>query len=211
MFLKRFPFYLLAILCVSIGLYPIIYFIIDRKFGLLASKTDVLLADTLWNTAFYIHIVLGGIALLVGWIQFSKNFRNKNLEFHKKIGKIYVFSVLISAVAGFYIALHATGGISPKLGFIGMDLVWFFTTLFSFIAIKNGNVIKHQQLMIYSYATCFSAVTLRIWLPILSIYLGGFLPAYKIVAWLSWIPNLIVAYFLIKYQFKNQTLKTKIS
>jgi len=211
MFLKRFPFYLLATLCVSIGLYPIIYFVIDRRFGLLASKSEALLAETLWNTAFYTHIILGGIALLVGWIQFSKKFRNKNLELHRKIGKIYVLSVLISAVAGFYIALHATGGISPKLGFLAMDLVWFFTTLFSFIAIKNGNVIKHQKLMIYSYAACFSAVTLRIWLPILSISLNGFLPAYRIVAWLSWVPNIIVAYFIIKYQFKNQQLKTTLS
>ena len=83
-----------------------------------------------------------------------------------------------------------------------MAIVWFFTTLFGFLAIKNGNIIKHQKLMIYSYAVCFSAVTLRIWLPILGNIFGGFLPAYRIVAWLSWIPNLFVAFLIIKYQFK---------
>lgn len=88
-----------------------------------------------------------------------------------------------------------------------MALFWFFTTLFAFTSIKKGNVIKHQKLMIYSYAACFSAVTLRIWLPILISTLGGFLPAYRVVAWLSWIPNIIVAYFIIKYQFKNQQIK----
>ncbi|WP_299667968.1 DUF2306 domain-containing protein [uncultured Polaribacter sp.] len=204
MAIKKIPYYVLAISCVAIGLYPAIYFIIDRKFGLLASKSDLLLADTLWNTFFYTHIILGGIALLIGWIQFNKKFRTKNLKIHKSIGKIYVLCCLISGIAGFYIALHATGGISPKLGFLAMAIVWFFTTLFAFIAIKNGDVIKHQKLMIYSYAACFSAVTLRIWLPVLTIYLGGFLSAYKIVAWLSWVPNIIVAYFIIKYQFKNQ-------
>jgi len=203
MLTKRISYYVLAICSISIGLYPIIYFIVDRKFGLLSSKSDVLLADMLWNTMFYTHIILGGIALLIGWLQFNKKLRIKNLALHKKIGKIYVTTVLLSAISGFYIGLHATGGLSPKLGFTTMALVWFFTTLFGFTTIKNGNIIKHQKLMIYSYAACFSAVTLRIWLPILTSILGGFLPAYRIVAWLSWVPNIIVAYFIIQHQFKN--------
>ncbi|PQJ78638.1 DUF2306 domain-containing protein [Polaribacter porphyrae] len=205
MLTKKISYYLLAICCISIGLYPSIYFIIDRKFGLLASKTEALLADGLWNTMFYTHIVLGGIALLIGWLQFNKKLRVKNIQLHRNIGKVYITSCLLSGISGFYIALHATGGISPKLGFASMALFWFFSTLLGFTAIKNGKVIKHQKLMIYSYAACFSAVTLRIWLPILSSALGGFLPAYRIVAWLSWIPNIIVAYFIIKYQFKKTT------
>lgn len=205
---KKIPYYLFAFFCISIGLYPITYFLVDRKFGLLASKTATLLADNLWNTMFYIHIILGGIALLIGWLQFNKQLRITRKQLHRNIGKIYISCCLVSGIAGFYIALHATGGIIAKLGFLTMAIVWFFTTLFGFTAIKNGSIIKHQKLMIYSYATCFSAVTLRIWLPVLSISLGGFLPAYRIVAWLSWVPNIIVAYFIIKYQFKNKQLKT---
>ena len=48
-------------------------------------------------------------------------------------------------------------------------------------------------MMIYSYAACFAAVTLRIWLHLLTALFGGFITAYTIVAWLSWVPNLIVA------------------
>ena len=51
--------------------------------------------------------------------------------------------------------------------------------------------------MIYSYAACFAAVTLRIWLPLLIVSLGDFITAYRIVAWLCWVPNLMVAYFLV--------------
>lgn len=54
--------------------------------------------------------------------------------------------------------------------------------------------------MMYSYAGTFGAVTLRIWLPLLIVTMGGFAPAYKIVAWLSWIPNIIVVYFILKRQ-----------
>ena len=203
MLARRISYYVIAICAILIGLYPAIYFLIDRKFGLLASKTDALLSDILWNSMFYTHIILGGVALLIGWLQFSKKLRLRNLQLHKKIGKVYVVSCLLSGISGFYIALFATGGISPKLGFTSMAVVWIFTTLFGFTSATQGNITKHQKLMIYSYAACISAVTLRIWLPILSNIFGDFLPAYRIVAWLSWLPNILVANLIIKYQFKT--------
>ena len=61
----------------------------------------------------------------------------------------------------------------------------------------------HQKMMIYSYAACFAAVTLRIYLPILSILFHDFIKAYILVAWLCWIPNIIVAYFLVQ-QIQHQ-------
>tara|TARA_R110002073_G_scaffold53840_4_gene138834 strand:- start:42901 stop:43524 length:624 start_codon:yes stop_codon:yes gene_type:complete len=204
MALKRISYILLAISAVAIGLYPIMYFLVDRTFGLLNSKTPELLADATWNGMFYVHIVLGGIAILIGWIQFNKKIRRERMQLHRNIGKIYIITVLLSAISGFYIAYHATGGWIAKSGFMGMALTWFFTTLIGFTSIKNKDVIKHQKMMIYSYAVCFAAVTLRVWLPILSGLLGGFLPAYKIVAWLSWIPNLFVAQYIINQQFKIQ-------
>ena len=206
MVIKRVSYILLAISAIAIGLYPVIYFLVDRTFGLLASKTPELLSDTLWNGMFYTHIVLGGVALLVGWIQFSEKIRRDRMNLHRSIGKVYIITVLLSAVSGFYIGYYATGGWIAKIGFMAMALTWFFTTLIGFTSIKNKNIIKHQKMMVYSYAVCFAAVTLRIWLPILSGLLGSFLPAYKIVAWLCWIPNLFVAQYIINRQFR--TLKT---
>ncbi|GAB4428835.1 MAG: hypothetical protein OHK0039_47410 [Bacteroidia bacterium] len=55
-----------------------------------------------------------------------------------------------------------------------------------------------------SYAACFAAVTLRLWLPILTALLGDFLPAYRIVAWLCWVPNLLVALAVIWWQRRRQ-------
>ena len=50
--------------------------------------------------------------------------------------------------------------------------------------------------MIYSYAACFAAVTLRLWLPLLVFLFGDFIKAYVLVSWLCWVPNIIVAYFI---------------
>ena len=191
---------LLVVFALIIGLYPAIYFLIDRKFGLLASKSGELLSSIFWNIGFYTHIILAGIALLIGWTQFRPKARMKNLQLHRQIGKAYIIAVIFSSIAGIYIAFFATGGIVSSLGFICLGIIWFCTTIAAYSYIRNGQIEKHQAMMIYSYAACFAAVTLRIWLPILAAIFGDFNIAYKIVAWLCWVPNLIVAKFIVKKQ-----------
>ena len=187
----------LGILSTLAGLYPIIYFLVDRKFGLLSTKSAELLSNNLWNFAFYGHIILGGLALLIGWLQFSNKLRINNIKLHRTIGKTYMVSVLISGACGLVIAINATGGIASILGFLSLDIIWLGTTIFGFTTIKKGVVELHRKFMIFSYAACFSAVTLRIWLPVLTSIMGEFIDAYRIVAWLSWIPNIIVAFIII--------------
>ncbi len=195
---NRFAWFVFATAAISIGLYPLIYFIIDREFGLLASKSDELLANFMWNTGFYGHILFGGLALLVGWVQFNKKFRNSNLRRHKIIGKIYIIAVMISGTCGVYIAFYATGGIISSIGFICLGVLWLFTTYMAYRAAKNKDIDLHQGFMIYSYALCFAAVTLRIWLPTLTYFFGDFTIAYRIVAWLCWVPNLVFAFFWVR-------------
>ncbi|MES2330832.1 MAG: DUF2306 domain-containing protein [Bacteroidota bacterium] len=201
--IKKGIWVLLVISCILIGLYPIIYFIMGGNFGLRSSKSAELLANAIWNIGFYTHITLGGIALLTGWTQFGSKFRNRNLTLHRRIGKVYVFAVLISSTAGICIACFATGGLIPSVGFICLGVVWFSTTLMAYINIRNNRVEQHKRMMIYSYATCFAAVTLRIYLPLLVSAMGSFVPAYRIVAWLCWVPNLIVAYWIIRINEKK--------
>ena len=195
---KRVGFIIFAILCIAIGFYPLMYFIVDRTFGLLDSKTHELLSDTVWNSAFYGHIIFGGVALVIGWMQFIKRLRIKRLRLHRQIGMVYIIAVIISGVCGLYIGYFATGGWFPALGFILLGLIWLSSTIKAFVSVKNRDIIAHQKWMIVSYAACFAAVTLRIWLPLLMAAFGEFLIAYKIVAWLCWVPNMIVAYFIIR-------------
>lgn len=192
---------------ILVGLYPIIYFLIDRNFGLLSSKSQELLSDQLWNIGFYGHIIPGGIALLIGWTQFSTKLRKTRLNWHRTIGKIYVITVLISGICGIYIGFFATGGLVSVIGFVTLGVIWISSTLLAFNAIKNRKLAAHENYMIISYAACFAAVMLRIWLPILTSITGDFISAYQIVAWLSWMPNLLVAYYIIN----RKKRKTAIS
>jgi uncharacterized membrane protein len=183
----------MVVLAIITGLYPSIYFFIDRKFGLLSSKSIELFSNTFWNIGFYTHILSGGLALLIGWTQFSSKIRDNNLTLHRRIGKLYVIAVILSSIAGIGIGFFATGGILSSSGFICLGLIWFSTTIMAYVNIKNRQIEEHQKMMIYSYAACFAAVTLRIWLPLLIMIFGNFITAYTIVAWLCWVPNLFVA------------------
>jgi uncharacterized membrane protein (DUF2068 family) len=119
------------------------------------------------------------------------------------LGKIYVISVLLSGIAGLGIAYFATGGMITATGFAGLALFWLYTTIIAYVAIRKKEINNHQRWMIRSYALCFAAVSLRIYLPL---FIGGFgmefLEAYKIIAWLCWVPNLLIAEFFIVRKLK---------
>ncbi|WP_462248267.1 DUF2306 domain-containing protein [Ekhidna sp.] len=183
-----------GILCTLIGLYPIIYLLADGNVGLLTQKSQEILESNLWQIAFYSHIIPGGIALLIGWLQFSKRLRNKNMGLHRTIGKVYVVTAVIGGLSGVYLGVYANEGIVSQTGFTLLGIVWVITTLLGYSSIKRGDIEKHQQFMLYSYAVCFAAVSLRLWMPILIMTFKDPALAFKIVAWWCWVPNLIVVH-----------------
>lgn len=201
---KKILWILFVVLAIIVGLYPGIYFILDRKFGLLSSKSEEVLGNLFWNIGFYTHIILGGVALLVGWAQFGTKFRNRNLDLHRTLGKIYVIAALLSSSAGIGIGFVANGGLIASIGFICLGSTWLYSTLMAYVNIRNGHVKQHQIMMIYSYAACAAAITLRIWLPLLVMATGKFITAYTIVAWLCWVPNILIAYLIVRNLFSQK-------
>lgn len=194
----------LAILATFIGLYPLFYFF-QSNFGLLGNKNSALLASAVWSSAFYIHIAAGGLALLVGWVQFNQKIRIAAPATHRNIGNLYLLLALCSSVSGAYLAIHAEGGVIAATGFLCLAIVWFASTLMGYTSIVKGRVSQHQKFMIFSYAACFAAVTLRLWLPLLVVIYGDFIKAYKLVAWLCWVPNMLVAYLLTRNRDQSET------
>lgn len=202
-------FGLFAVLCVLISAYPILYLVADGKIALLETKPDTLFAHPVWKTGFYTHIIFGGIALLTGWTQFRAVWRDKYLQVHRRIGQIYIVSVLLSAVAGFGIGLFATGGWISAAGFVSLAIFWFTTSWNAYTAIRKGDVSKHQRMMLYSFAATFAAVTLRLWMPLLIMSIGSFIPAYRVVAWLSWVPNVLFVHFYLIPRLQTKTLSVR--
>lgn len=205
---KRIARIIIAIFGILIGLYPLMYLLSGERINLLQGKPDELYFSSLWQAGFHFHIIFGGIALLIGWIQFFPRIRNRYLRFHRIIGRIYVVAVMLGGIAGIYLALNANGGIIAKTGFFLLGIGWTSTTLFGLGTVRKGMIDRHQSFMIFSYALCFAAVTLRIWLPLLQAYFGEFLPAYRIVAWLCWVPNLLVAWWIVSRKERQHLVST---
>jgi hypothetical protein len=55
------------------------------------------------------HTLCGLIALLAGPVQFSSRFRQRHLNFHRVLGRIYVISVFIGALSGIALAAGRPG------------------------------------------------------------------------------------------------------
>jgi hypothetical protein len=207
---KRLLWIIFVGLALIIGLYPLLYLLTEtRSEGLLQTKPRELLQSRLYLAVFFTHISFGGMALLTGWSQFSEQFRSQHLKTHRFLGTVYVISVLLSSLGGLTIAFFATGGIISTTGFAGLALSWLFTLIKAYSSILNKNLQDHQDWMIRNYALTFAAVTLRIWLPFSQAGLHmDFNSAYRIISWLCWIPNLVVAELIVR---KNRSaLLTKV-
>lgn len=190
---------LFAFFAIGVGLYPLLFLVMDMSKGLLSTKPEEVVNNSLYQFIFHQHIYMGGLALLVGWSQFSSKIRNRFLGLHRALGKTYLIAVLLSGTAGLYIAFFATGGIIPISGFSILAVIWLYSSTAAYLAIRNRDIDRHQEWMIRSYALCFGAVTFRIMGPLLQFGFDmEFIPAYKIISWAAWILNLSVAEVIIR-------------
>jgi len=198
--IRDWPWIPFGFFAVGVGLYPLLYYIGGlRHHGLLQSKPASVIGMRAYILLFYIHISFGGVALLIGWTQFSTRLRTRYLTIHRRIGTVYVIAVALSSLAGLFIAFFATGGLVSTMGFGLLALTWLFTDTMAYIAILRRDIGKHEEWMIRNYALCFAAVTLRFYLPLsLDVFHFEFVPAYRVISWLCWVPNLLVAGWIIR-------------
>lgn len=147
---------------------------------------------------FYSHVYSSIFVLLTGFFAIiRKDFGMKS--FHKINGKIYVLLLLLlAAPSGIYMGVFANGGWLSKISFVILGALWWFSTYKAYQYIRKRQFKKHQQWMWRSFALTLSAIMLRLW-KVIIVYL--FAPApmdvYQIVAWLGWVPNLILIEYLI--------------
>jgi hypothetical protein len=151
-----------------------------------------------------IHTLFGPMALLSGLANLLPALRRPpRWMAHRIVGRVYAVSAVLLGFllgsAGLALSLHATGGTLARVGFFSLALVTLGTVLIAYQRVRFGNVRAHREWVLRSYACIFGAVMLRIWLPLLIVANGGqFEPAYRVVAWLAWVPNLAFAELLIR-------------
>jgi hypothetical protein len=154
-----------------------------------------------WRISFYTHVFTSLLVLLAGFTQFAPRLLLRYPRIHRAMGWLYLVVVtVISGPAALIMAFYANGGWVAQCGFILLDLLWVGCTAIAGYWAVRRRFALHGAFMFRSYALTLAAITLRsyTWL----IGLAG-LPisprdVYILTAWLCWVPNLIVAEWLIR-------------
>ncbi len=140
-----------------------------------------------------IHAGMGAVALLVGPFQFLPRLRRFHTKLHRTIGVVYLVTCLVSGFAGLLLAFGSSSGIGATLGFGSVAIIWISSTMAGFITAMRRDFTAHRRWMVRSFALTFSAVTLRLMLPLDDVFGLPFQTWFVIISFLCWIPNLMVA------------------
>ncbi len=178
---------LATVLCLAIGGYGAV---------LVASGFTLLPSDIAANglpLAVKAHIATASVALLLSPWQLWPGLRRRRPGLHRWIGRGYVVSALAGGLTGVAAATATTYGAVAGAGFAVLGVLWVASTWQGLTAARARDLMRHRQWMVRSFALAFAAVTLRFYLPLAAVLGIDFAVAYPVVAWLSWVPNLLVA------------------
>ena len=202
----------IASLCI-LGIFSIlmlriifIYIPVQTDVGFLQLKQSYI-HITEWRIAFFVHVFSSMFALLAGFTQFSKSLLKRKPALHRAFGYMYVIDVLlVTGPAGLLMSFYANGGISSRIAFVMLSVLWIYFTAIALYKARVKNFKMHRIFMIRSFALTLSAVTLRIW----KVLLANFtdippMDRYRIIAWLGWTLNLIAAELIIYYFIKRRS------
>lgn len=158
-----------------------------------------------WRIAFFIHVYASMWVLFAGFTQFSKTIQRNQPKLHRTLGYIYVVDVLlITGPAGLLMGFYANGGLWSRIAFVLLAVLWIYFTAMALVKARQKNFKAHRNYMIRSYALTLSAITLRAWkYAITNTVALPPMDVYRVVAWVGWVGNLIVAEWIIRTKIKR--------
>jgi uncharacterized membrane protein len=163
----------------------------DRRFG----------GDRLMTM---LHILPGGLILLLAPFQFSPRIRNRHIRFHRWSGRVLVGSALVSALAGFYFGLRMPyGGAAEAAAIVLFGAILLAAVTRAVVAIRRGDVARHREWMIRAFAVAVGIATIRVVGMVLDVLLTpsgvGPADAFVLSLWTGWILTLAAAEAWIRY------------
>lgn len=146
------------------------------------------------------HFLFGGIAMLLGPWQFLTGRGARRSATHRLTGYAYAVGAVVGGGAGLVLAPFAQFGTVSAIGFGLLGLGTVATTVIAVLRARARDIADHRRWMVRSYALILAAVTLRFQIP-LSLMAGLSFPVvYPIIAWACWVPNALVAEWLVRHR-----------
>lgn len=163
-----------------------------------------------WRYSFYIHVFTSPLVIVFGLLQFSPWLYKRARKFHKMSGYIYVVTLLlVTGPAAFIMSLYANGGYVAQVSFVTLSFLWILFTLIALLKVRKHDYLSHVKWNLRSYSLTLSAVTLRFYAYLFDVFNVNIGPVetYIIVAYLSWLPNLIFVELLIRFRYPEYLLQ----
>lgn len=183
----------LIIAALPLSFNALTYINLDPDYGFLKLKTKAI--ETGWYLpAYYAHVLVAGIILLLGIFQINQNWRLRWPTIHRLFGKMYIAGVLFfAAPGGLVMSFFILRGPWVLTSFLLQCSLWFICTYKAYVHIRIGDVEKHRKWILRSYSLTLAAITLRLYVFFSSWSFDLAQPAaYAIIAWLSWTLNLLI-------------------
>ncbi len=152
------------------------------------------------------HISGGLIALTLGPFQFWQSFRNKFMNTHRWMGRIYLSAILIGTISSTYLAWTSAIRVNFSWAFSlqALAFAWITTASMAYISVMRRRIIQHKEWMIRSYVVTFAFVTFR-WLtdlPIAIQVMNKFEERGPTIIWLSWTVPLLITEIVLSWKKK---------
>lgn len=111
------------------------------------------------------HGLIGALALVLSFMQFSVRVRTRYTRFHQVCGRIYITAVCIVAPLGVYLSyLDGASGytVSFTLASTVFAALWMFATVMAYWFIRSRRIEQHRQWMTRSLAMALIFLEVRV-------------------------------------------------
>ncbi|WP_224814884.1 DUF2306 domain-containing protein [Hasllibacter sp. MH4015] len=138
-----------------------------------------------------VHMVAGGLAVLLVPLQVSRMWRRGDRRKHVYLGWALVPIVTIAALTTPPISFNMALPFWSEAGFALGSVAWFGALVMGMWYIRQRDFEYHRRWMVMMAALSFGAVSFRLQLPILRLFWDMDV-VFPYLGWTCWVPNVIV-------------------
>jgi uncharacterized membrane protein len=145
----------------------------------------------------FAHGIPGALALILGFFQFSSRLRQRYLQLHRVMGRIYVGSVAISAPVAIAVAISLP---IPTLTMAALvqSVGWIATTATGLYCVRTGKIRQHREWMMRSYPFAMVFIVVRVIIAIPAVErmgeLGIATVVWSAIAVACFLPSFVIAW-----------------
>jgi uncharacterized membrane protein len=116
-----------------------------------------------------VHILPGLLFVVFGPLQFSSTFRERHLQWHRRIGRLLFLCGMVIGVSALVmsLAMPAIGGVSQAVATTLFGLWFLFALVKAFRHILRRDIARHREWMIRAFSIGLAVATIR---PIIAVF-----------------------------------------